>query len=77
MSTSRSVRQPVSCSECRKMKRRCDRNNPCSNCAQRKLDCAYQRGDSETTNTSAHDDRSDSAHVDDPVSSILAEQVNM
>ncbi|KAJ4026431.1 hypothetical protein NW752_001374 [Fusarium irregulare] len=77
MSTSRSVRQPVSCSECRKMKRRCDRNNPCSNCAQRKLECAYQRGDPENTNTSAPEDRSSSVQVDDVAPSIPAEQVTI
>ena len=59
------------------MKRRCDRNNPCSNCAQRKLECAYQRGDPENTNTSAVEDRSDSVQVEEVVSSIPAEQVTM
>jgi len=59
------------------MKRRCDRNNPCSNCAQRQLECAYQRGGPENTNTSALEDRSSSVQVDDTGSSIPAEQITM
>ncbi|KAH7184763.1 uncharacterized protein B0J16DRAFT_122190 [Fusarium flagelliforme] len=77
MSISRSVRQPMSCGECRKMKRRCDRNNPCSNCAQRKLECAYQRGDPENTNTSTLEESRSSAQADGVVSSIPAEQVTI
>jgi hypothetical protein len=58
------------------MKRRCDRNNPCSNCAQRQLECAYQRAESENTNISALEDRSRSVQGDAGLS-IPAEQVTM
>ncbi|RFN45224.1 hypothetical protein FIE12Z_10505 [Fusarium flagelliforme] len=59
------------------MKRRCDRNNPCSNCAQRKLECAYQRGDPENTNTSTLEESPSSVQADGVVSSIPAEQVTI
>ncbi|KAL4905495.1 hypothetical protein BDW74DRAFT_185040 [Aspergillus multicolor] len=34
-------RAPLSCHLCRTKKLRCDRGDPCSNCAQRKIDCIY------------------------------------
>ncbi|KAF5710077.1 hypothetical protein FMUND_9700 [Fusarium mundagurra] len=37
-------RLPVSCRPCREKKRRCDRNQPCSNCTQRNLNCVYENG---------------------------------
>ncbi|KAL4972931.1 hypothetical protein BDW66DRAFT_154277 [Aspergillus desertorum] len=40
-------RAPLSCRLCRSKKLRCDRAQPCSNCAQRKVDCVYAgRGES-------------------------------
>ncbi|KAF5980682.1 hypothetical protein FCOIX_4705 [Fusarium coicis] len=50
MSTYRASRLPVSCRPCREKKRRCDRNQPCSNCTQRQLTCVYENG-SRTTNS--------------------------
>ncbi|KAI1041971.1 hypothetical protein LB505_013475 [Fusarium chuoi] len=44
MSTYRASRLPVSCRPCRDKKRRCDRNQPCSNCTQRRLTCVYENG---------------------------------
>ncbi|KAF4944822.1 hypothetical protein FGADI_12417 [Fusarium gaditjirri] len=44
MSTYRASRLPVSCRPCREKKRRCDRNQPCSNCTQRCLTCVYENG---------------------------------
>ncbi|EWZ33252.1 uncharacterized protein FOBCDRAFT_286891 [Fusarium oxysporum Fo47] len=44
MSTYRASRLPVSCRPCREKKRRCDRNQPCSNCTQRRLTCVYENG---------------------------------
>ncbi|KAF5982673.1 hypothetical protein FBULB1_4171 [Fusarium bulbicola] len=44
MSTYRASRLPVSCRPCREKKRRCDRNQPCSNCTQRHLTCIYENG---------------------------------
>ncbi|KAF4332771.1 hypothetical protein FBEOM_13421 [Fusarium beomiforme] len=44
MSVYRSSRLPVSCRPCREKKRRCDRNQPCSNCTQRHLTCVYENG---------------------------------
>ncbi|KAI1016402.1 hypothetical protein LB503_010466 [Fusarium chuoi] len=44
MSTYRVSRLPVSCRPCREKKRRCDRNQPCSNCTQRHLTCVYENG---------------------------------
>ncbi|KAL7905077.1 fungal-specific transcription factor domain-containing protein [Trichoderma velutinum] len=35
------VRGFVSCSSCRQRKLRCDRNEPCSNCTARNIDCIY------------------------------------
>ncbi|CVL08780.1 uncharacterized protein FMAN_14648 [Fusarium mangiferae] len=43
-------RPPVSCRPCREKKRRCDRNQPCSNCTQRHLTCVYENG-SRATNS--------------------------
>ncbi|KAL5590767.1 hypothetical protein FOBRF1_014324 [Fusarium oxysporum] len=43
-STYRASRLPVSCRPCREKKRRCDRNQPCSNCTQRRLTCVYENG---------------------------------
>ncbi|KNG90918.1 hypothetical protein ANOM_000721, partial [Aspergillus nomiae NRRL 13137] len=34
-------RPPLSCKSCREKKRRCDRNQPCSSCAQRHIECEY------------------------------------
>lgn len=34
-------RPPLSCQPCRAKKRRCDRNQPCSNCSQRNINCEY------------------------------------
>ncbi|KAE8384763.1 hypothetical protein BDV23DRAFT_176799 [Aspergillus alliaceus] len=34
-------RPPLSCKPCREKKRRCDRNQPCSNCTQRDTQCEY------------------------------------
>ncbi|KAB8260928.1 hypothetical protein BDV32DRAFT_158597 [Aspergillus pseudonomiae] len=36
-------RPPLSCKSCREKKRRCDRNQPCSSCAQRHIECEYAR----------------------------------
>ncbi|KFH41979.1 putative transcriptional regulatory protein-like protein [Hapsidospora chrysogenum ATCC 11550] len=33
---------PLSCYPCREKKRRCDRNQPCSNCSQRNIVCEYE-----------------------------------
>jgi hypothetical protein len=44
MSAYRASRLPVSCHPCREKKRRCDRNKPCSNCTQRRLNCVYENG---------------------------------
>lgn len=41
-------RPPLSCVACREKKRRCDRVQPCSNCAQRNTPCAYPGQNSET-----------------------------
>nr|RBQ83995.1 hypothetical protein FVER53263_12827 [Fusarium verticillioides] len=48
MSTYRASRLPVSCRPCREKKRRCDRNQPCSNCTQRQLTCVYENGSGAT-----------------------------
>ncbi|KAH7234983.1 uncharacterized protein BKA55DRAFT_579749 [Fusarium redolens] len=50
MSAYRASRLPVSCRPCREKKRRCDRNQPCSNCTQRCLTCVYENG-SRATNS--------------------------
>ncbi|KAH8803694.1 hypothetical protein F5884DRAFT_806245 [Xylogone sp. PMI_703] len=34
-------RLPLSCASCREKKRRCDRNQPCSNCTLRNIQCEY------------------------------------
>lgn len=34
-------RPPLSCHACREKKRRCDRNEPCSNCTLRNIACEY------------------------------------
>ncbi|KAE8343570.1 hypothetical protein BDV24DRAFT_172593 [Aspergillus arachidicola] len=34
-------RPPLSCISCREKKRRCDRNQPCSSCTQRHIQCEY------------------------------------
>ncbi|KAB8068209.1 hypothetical protein BDV29DRAFT_199585 [Aspergillus leporis] len=39
--THRWNRPSLSCKPCREKKRRCDRNQPCSNCAQRNIQCEY------------------------------------
>ena len=38
-------RPPLSCQPCRKKKRRCDRNQPCSNCSLRSMPCEYAQSD--------------------------------
>ncbi|KAJ3546194.1 hypothetical protein NM208_g2123 [Fusarium decemcellulare] len=41
----RPARPPLSCRSCREKKRRCDRNQPCSNCSQRGVACEYAERD--------------------------------
>jgi hypothetical protein len=36
--------EPVSCQTCRTRKLKCDRQNPCSNCLSRRVDCVYLAG---------------------------------
>lgn len=39
--SSRAQRPRLSCLPCRQKKRRCDREQPCSNCVQRRVECEY------------------------------------
>src|SRR6478735_6387094 len=74
MSTYRASRLPVSCRPCREKKRRCDRNQPCSNCTQRRLTCVYENG-SRATNpleTDTLPERNPGESSVDPNGSTLA-----
>ncbi|KAF4457256.1 hypothetical protein F53441_820 [Fusarium austroafricanum] len=87
MSAYRASRLPVSCRPCREKKRRCDRNQPCSNCTQRRLTCVYDNAtrsnySAESNATLPVSETSSSGAPRDPgaptTSSLsLAEQMNI
>lgn len=52
------TRPPMSCQLCRSKKLRCDRSEPCSNCALRKVECVYS-GKSSKESDLIHSERFD------------------